>query len=111
MVAMATQPLVMVSQSLTNNDIVSFPTFLDPVYLGLNHYSHPFAGFITKCIQLYDTTVVRHGLMLVGPTCSGKTKCYEVLAKCLTNLKGQPSISGGVYEAVHVSSNPARGGN
>ena len=60
-------------------------------------------GFVTKCIQLYETTVVRHGLMLVGPTCSGKTKCYNVLAKALTKLKGQPSISGGNYEAVHVS--------
>ena len=36
-------------------------------------------GFIHKCIQLYATTVVRHGLMLVGPTGSGKTMCYEVL--------------------------------
>ena len=36
-------------------------------------------GFLNKCIQLYETTVVRHGLMLVGPTGSGKTKCYEVL--------------------------------
>uniref|UniRef100_UPI000EF49A7E dynein heavy chain 1, axonemal n=2 Tax=Ciona intestinalis TaxID=7719 RepID=UPI000EF49A7E len=59
-------------------------------------------GFVTKCIQLYETTVVRHGLMLVGPTCSGKTKCYNTLAKALTKLKGQPSISGGDYEAVHT---------
>lgn len=32
------------------------------------------SGYINKCIQLYQTTVVRHGLMLVGPPASGKTK-------------------------------------
>ena len=30
-------------------------------------------GFLIKYIQLYETTVVRHGLMLVGPTGSGKS--------------------------------------
>ncbi|XP_008850074.1 dynein heavy chain 1, axonemal [Nannospalax galili] len=58
-------------------------------------------GFLIKCIQLYETTVVRHGLMLVGPAGSGKSKCYRVLASAMTALKGQPSISGGVYEAVN----------
>ncbi|XP_035886761.1 dynein heavy chain 1, axonemal isoform X2 [Phyllostomus discolor] len=58
-------------------------------------------GFLTKCIQLYETTVVRHGLMLVGPTGSGKSQCYRILAAAMTSLKGQPSISGGVYEAVN----------
>ncbi|NWQ64257.1 DYH1 protein, partial [Neopipo cinnamomea] len=58
-------------------------------------------GFVTKVIQLYETTVVRHGLMLVGPTGSGKTKSYEVLAAAMTSLKGQPAASGGNYEAVN----------
>uniref|UniRef100_A0ABM5FKF8 Dynein axonemal heavy chain 1 isoform X2 n=1 Tax=Pogona vitticeps TaxID=103695 RepID=A0ABM5FKF8_9SAUR len=58
-------------------------------------------GFVMKCIQLYETTVVRHGLMLVGPTGSGKTKCYKVLAAAMTSLKGRPSVSGGNYEAVN----------
>ncbi|MBZ3886078.1 Dynein heavy chain 1, axonemal [Sciurus carolinensis] len=58
-------------------------------------------GFLIKCIQLYETTVVRHGLMLVGPTGSGKSNCYRILAAAMTSLKGQPSISGGVYEAVN----------
>ncbi|XP_030276430.1 dynein heavy chain 1, axonemal [Sparus aurata] len=59
-------------------------------------------GYIKKCIQLYETTVVRHSLMLVGPSGSGKTKCYEVLGAALTALQGQPSVSGGVYEAVQI---------
>ena len=65
-------------------------------------YSFFPSGFIHKCIQLYETTVVRHGLMLVGPTGSGKTKCYEVLQGASTSLKGVMSPAGTEFEATHT---------
>lgn len=46
----------------------------------------PVDSFIAKVIQLYETTIVRHGLMLVGQTMGGKTKCYQSLQKALTSL-------------------------
>ncbi|KAJ1529234.1 hypothetical protein ONE63_006036 [Megalurothrips usitatus] len=58
--------------------------------------------FMQKVVQLYDTTVVRHGLMLVGPTGSGKTKCYEVLRDAVTQLSGQQSPSGSPFTPVRT---------
>nr|XP_006813236.1 PREDICTED: dynein heavy chain 6, axonemal [Saccoglossus kowalevskii] len=40
----------------------------------------------SKVIQLYETMIVRHGVMLVGPTGGGKTTVYQTLKDCLTNL-------------------------
>ena len=40
-------------------------------------------------MQLYDTIMVRHGLMIVGPTGGGKTRNYQVLSKAITSLKGK----------------------
>ena len=42
---------------------------------------------MNKVIQLYETFVVRFGVMLVGFTGSGKTKCYETLAQIMTSFR------------------------
>nr|CCC53405.1 putative dynein heavy chain, fragment [Trypanosoma vivax Y486] len=44
----------------------------------------PTPAFVEKCLQLYDITTLRHGLMLVGPAGSGKTVAYTSLQKALT---------------------------
>ena len=46
----------------------------------------PTEYFLTKITQLYEMIVVRHGLMLVGETMSGKTSALAVLAGALTDL-------------------------
>ncbi len=43
-------------------------------------------AFVTKIIQLYDTLIVRHGVMLVGPTGGGKTCARDVLSNAMTTL-------------------------
>jgi dynein heavy chain len=42
-----------------------------------------------KIIQLYETSLVRHGFMVVGPVGSGKTTIMNTLTESLTNI-GQP---------------------
>ncbi|CAE8603461.1 unnamed protein product [Polarella glacialis] len=45
--------------------------------------------WMLKIIQLYETSLVRHGFMLVGPTLCGKTEIRGILTECLTNFGGQ----------------------
>ena len=42
------------------------------------------ANFFIKIIQLYETSLVRHGFMLVGPAGSGKTTINNILLESLT---------------------------
>lgn len=66
---------------------IDYSAFKASITAGCNkHQLQDVPDFVRKVIELYETTVVRHGLMLVGPTCSGKTRCREVLSTALTDL-------------------------
>ena len=52
----------------------------------------PVDSFLTKCIQLFETAEVRHGLMVVGEAYSAKSCNIRVLAKALTLLCEDPDF-------------------
>jgi dynein heavy chain len=45
-------------------------------------------AWVTKVIQLYETTLVRHGIMLSGPTGGGKSRIFEILQSSLAKVSG-----------------------
>ena len=49
-------------------------------------------SWLAKIIQLYETSLVRHGLMMVGPAGGGKTQATRVLVEALSVVKGKAAI-------------------
>eukprot|EP00927_Polykrikos_kofoidii_P046386 TRINITY_DN40623_c0_g2_i1.p1 TRINITY_DN40623_c0_g2~~TRINITY_DN40623_c0_g2_i1.p1 ORF type:complete len:3637 (-),score=783.39 TRINITY_DN40623_c0_g2_i1:390-10571(-) len=41
-------------------------------------------SWFLKVVQLYETSLVRHGFMLVGPTLCGKTEIRDILTSCMS---------------------------
>ncbi|XP_076377925.1 dynein heavy chain at 16F [Megalopta genalis] len=56
---------------------------------------------LTKAIQLHECLQVRHGVMLVGPTGSGKTTVLRTLATTYTKLY-KLAVPVPLYQPVHV---------
>ena len=48
------------------------------------------AGWIKKIVQLFETNLVRHGIMLCGPAGAGKTQVCRTLAAALSKTTGTP---------------------
>jgi dynein heavy chain len=80
------------------NDYGELLTTMKKVCEKLHLQSEP--SFLSKCIQLYETIVVRHGLMLVGPPGGGKSSCLRVLSQSLSQLQGKATSGGQIFQKV-----------
>jgi len=50
----------------------------------------PHADWLTKVVQLHETMLVRHGIMIVGAAAGGKSRIVEVLQAASQALDGRP---------------------
>jgi len=51
--------------------------------------AQPLPIYLSKCNEIYETSLVRHGLMFVGGPMGGKSTCWKALQKCLSSLSNE----------------------
>ena len=66
----------------------------------------PVPYFITKCVQLYEMVVVRHGMMMVGPTGGGKSEMLKTTQMALTMLNAKGRTGPKIEKVEIYSLNP-----
>jgi dynein heavy chain len=67
-----------------------------------NNLEHVDAWF-SKIIQLYETSLVRHGFMVVGTAGCGKTTIMETLTRSLTLLAEDGNPLGNVHKPIRMN--------
>jgi len=67
-----------------------------------NNLQHVDAWF-SKIIQLYDTSLVRHGFMVVGTAGCGKTTVMETLTRSLTLLAEDGNPLGNTHKLIRMN--------
>ena len=58
--------------------------------------AQPLPFYISKCNEILETTVVRHGIMLVGGAMGGKTVSWKALQEALTTRAQEDGVGMGV---------------
>ena len=66
----------------------------------------PVPYFITKCVQLYEMVVVRHGMMMVGPTGGGKSEMLKTTQMALTMMTSKGRTGPKIEKVEIYSLNP-----
>jgi dynein heavy chain len=56
-----------------------------------------------KIIQLYETSLVRHGIMVVGSAGCGKTTIFNILLKSLEGIPGNPPYRSAILNPKSVT--------
>jgi dynein heavy chain len=52
--------------------------------------------FLEKCVQILECTQIRHGLMVLGPTFSGKTSAIRVLGSAINAMVADVQSTGAI---------------